>query len=138
MIRRPPRSTRTDTLFPYTTLFRSADPDPGLFQRRARLLAESAVRGGMVRGGAGGADRRVELLRACGRCGDIAVRPEIRCGARDGGRRAGRGAGDALGRRDRETVARLVRARRGGMIMISAPPPDTDPPDPYTGRASCR
>src|SRR3546814_6077574 len=24
MIRRPPRSTRTDTLFPYTTLFRSA------------------------------------------------------------------------------------------------------------------
>src|SRR3546814_10335300 len=25
MIRRPPRSTRTDTLFPYTTLFRSAE-----------------------------------------------------------------------------------------------------------------
>src|SRR3546814_8694241 len=30
MIRRPPRSTRTDTLFPYTTLFRSG--------RRGRLL----------------------------------------------------------------------------------------------------
>src|SRR3546814_267504 len=32
MIRRPPRSTRTDTLFPYTTLFRSArccQPVPG-------------------------------------------------------------------------------------------------------------
>src|SRR3546814_1850694 len=29
MIRRPPRSTRTDTLFPYTTLFRSADVLPG-------------------------------------------------------------------------------------------------------------
>src|SRR3546814_10068234 len=29
MIRRPPRSTRTDTLFPYTTLFRSAD-DPAV------------------------------------------------------------------------------------------------------------
>src|SRR3546814_1173451 len=27
MIRRPPRSTRTDTLFPYTTLFRSIGPD---------------------------------------------------------------------------------------------------------------
>src|SRR3546814_1775976 len=27
MIRRPPRSTRTDTLFPYTTLFRSASVD---------------------------------------------------------------------------------------------------------------
>src|SRR3546814_10955311 len=25
MVRRPPRSTRTDTLFPYTTLFRSSD-----------------------------------------------------------------------------------------------------------------
>src|SRR3546814_10301465 len=28
MIRRPPRSTRTDTLFPYTTLFRSIMPVP--------------------------------------------------------------------------------------------------------------
>src|SRR3546814_5862749 len=28
MIRRPPRSTRTDTLFPYTTLFRSTSPEP--------------------------------------------------------------------------------------------------------------
>src|SRR3546814_9236259 len=30
MIRRPPRSTRTDTLFPYTTLFRSAPTCTGL------------------------------------------------------------------------------------------------------------
>src|SRR3546814_17629494 len=31
MIRRPPRSTRTDTLFPYTTLFRSeGDGQPGV------------------------------------------------------------------------------------------------------------
>src|SRR3546814_10819313 len=29
MIRRPPRSTRTDTLFPYTTLFRSSPQDAG-------------------------------------------------------------------------------------------------------------
>src|SRR3546814_4499734 len=28
MIRRPPRSTRTDTLFPYTTLFRSSYQQP--------------------------------------------------------------------------------------------------------------
>src|SRR3546814_15972747 len=28
MIRRPPRSTRTDTLFPYTTRFRSREGDP--------------------------------------------------------------------------------------------------------------
>src|SRR3546814_1085061 len=31
MIRRPPRSTRTDTLFPYTTLFRSQKPARGEF-----------------------------------------------------------------------------------------------------------
>src|SRR3546814_13886896 len=31
MIRRPPRSTRTDTLFPYTTLFRSASALQGGF-----------------------------------------------------------------------------------------------------------
>src|SRR3546814_8786282 len=31
MIRRPPRSTRTDTIFPYTTLFRS---DAGLLRRQ--------------------------------------------------------------------------------------------------------
>src|SRR3546814_15803882 len=30
MIRRPPRSTRTDTLFPYTTRFRSVDWQPML------------------------------------------------------------------------------------------------------------
>src|SRR3546814_3834486 len=35
MIRRPPRSTRTDTLLPYTTLFRS-DAGPGI-HRRHRL-----------------------------------------------------------------------------------------------------
>src|SRR3546814_8891333 len=37
MIRRPPRSTRTDTLFPYTTLFRSHDDAFGrriLFEQR--------------------------------------------------------------------------------------------------------
>src|SRR3546814_15490304 len=30
MIRRPPRSTRTGPLFPYTTLFRSASPEQGM------------------------------------------------------------------------------------------------------------
>src|SRR3546814_16577811 len=32
MIRRPPRSTRTDTLFPYTTLFRSSGPHVTAFR----------------------------------------------------------------------------------------------------------
>src|SRR3546814_2319320 len=31
MIRRPPRSTRTDTLFPYTTLFRSIFPATSVY-----------------------------------------------------------------------------------------------------------
>src|SRR3546814_4263529 len=61
MIRRPPRSTRTDTLFPYTTLFRSAarsqgsdagltgevaptgDPSPS--RHRATPSAAAAVQG---------------------------------------------------------------------------------------------
>src|SRR3546814_4185974 len=34
MIRRPPRSTRTDTLFPYTTLFRSTSETPIASQLR--------------------------------------------------------------------------------------------------------
>src|SRR3546814_12040304 len=39
MIRRPPRSTRTDTLFPYTTLFRSVEPREcvGMPIRRKRI-----------------------------------------------------------------------------------------------------
>src|SRR3546814_5559143 len=40
MIRRPPRSTRTDTLFPYTTLFRSAvhgRPENDGRRQRARV-----------------------------------------------------------------------------------------------------
>src|SRR3546814_2358009 len=40
MIRRPPRSTRTDTLFPYTTLFRS----PTMRSRELRLNATEAER----------------------------------------------------------------------------------------------
>src|SRR3546814_4519400 len=50
MIRRPPRSTRTDTLFPYTTLFRSAgDADGGDRHRHRcppRMVAASAGRSG--------------------------------------------------------------------------------------------
>src|SRR3546814_19566757 len=54
MIRRPPRSTRTDTLFPYTTLFRSlraqgADRGDGPLhfgeEERARMDARLAAEG---------------------------------------------------------------------------------------------
>src|SRR3546814_16407148 len=39
MIRRPPRSTRTDTLFPYTTLFRSGLGPTGFRQTLQRRFA---------------------------------------------------------------------------------------------------
>src|SRR3546814_9047823 len=43
MIRRPPRSTRTDTLFPYTTLFRSPNTDQTTYwnQTAGRTWAEA-------------------------------------------------------------------------------------------------
>src|SRR3546814_16577520 len=49
MITRPPRSTRTDTLFPYTTLCRSADillgarPWPLIFSARGPLISRPPV-----------------------------------------------------------------------------------------------
>src|SRR3546814_2418656 len=46
MIRRPPRSTRTDTLFPYTTLFRSRDAS-------GRELIRQTLTGPDIQQGAG-------------------------------------------------------------------------------------
>src|SRR3546814_12993713 len=44
MIRRPPRSTRTDTLFPYTTLFRSARVEADVARDQlARRIARGAA-----------------------------------------------------------------------------------------------
>src|SRR3546814_6168952 len=67
MIRRPPRSTRTDTLFPYTTLFRSV----------ARLRA-----GGLHDGGERGVieelgDRRVDTLATLARVLDLHPRQPL-------------------------------------------------------------
>src|SRR3546814_16671527 len=42
MRRRPPRSTRTDTLFPYTTLFRSHRVEHAQFRRSQRLFLDGA------------------------------------------------------------------------------------------------
>src|SRR3546814_8890549 len=53
-IRRPPRSTRTDTLFPYTTLFRSSRPT-GLPPRHRRQAGGSGCRS------------RGDWFRSCGR-----------------------------------------------------------------------
>src|SRR3546814_5547214 len=43
MIRRPPRSTRTDTLFPYTTLFRSRSRGSGRGGRVARIDGDASL-----------------------------------------------------------------------------------------------
>src|SRR3546814_1656734 len=72
MIRRPPRSTRTDTLFPYTTLFRSSCKRRGWFDDKrlspphARLrLRDHRGRGRPCRdtAGGGGAVARREPVR---------------------------------------------------------------------------
>src|SRR3546814_4735567 len=61
MIRRPPRSTRTDTLFPYTTLFRSTDLGNALERNN------TSVGGGFVnRNGEGLAVRSDALVRNAG------------------------------------------------------------------------
>src|SRR3546814_6038517 len=59
MIRRPPRSTRTDTLFPYTTLFRSA-VEPRARRQSHRIFpvrpgGDAALRGARAAGGFAGA-----------------------------------------------------------------------------------
>src|SRR3546814_2286728 len=89
MLLRPPRSTRTDTLVPYTTLFRSA---------RRRDAVEAAGR----------ADHRRDLRLARRAAG-------AQCAQRDVGlrRRAGRGAERARGATGgTDLVARAGRARR--------------------------
>src|SRR3546814_7044701 len=49
MIRRPPRSTRTDTLFPYTTLFRSAGRQAPATRLRARRDSVETITVGLCR-----------------------------------------------------------------------------------------
>src|SRR3546814_8002188 len=67
IVRQPPRSTRTDTLYPYTTLFRSADrPYPGLAGHR------QSARGNRghhlyAQGGIRNARPRVEQIAGRGR-----------------------------------------------------------------------
>src|SRR3546814_15241912 len=52
MIRRPPRSTRTDTLFPYTTLFRSTT-DPVARRRATYQACQASCSQNQSKGGAG-------------------------------------------------------------------------------------
>src|SRR3546814_14653665 len=72
MIRRPPRSTRTDTLFPYTTLFRSRLKElvqPGAAQAELPKDSADLALGRLdhfrnANGGSPTAEVRVEMQRA--------------------------------------------------------------------------
>src|SRR3546814_2559974 len=109
MIRRPPRSTRTDTLFPYTTLFRSAavasrDPRAGAGIARSRPVGRSG------QAAAGAAFRRAAATRGAG--------------ARAGGRSDLAAARRAVRRARREgaqgiapLAARLPRSRRADLDL---------------------
>src|SRR3546814_3199811 len=84
MIRRPPRSTRTDTLFPYTTLFRSGEVvesgSPSCVRRRLRTPRAADAAAAAAAATAGNRRRpRMPGARGAGR----------RCGqGRPGGRRS--------------------------------------------------
>src|SRR3546814_18522659 len=121
MIRRPPRSTRTDTLFPYTTLFRSEDQqaeDMGTVRGewfhhdRARYHAEGHRGDGRVRA-AKSRDR--EDHRKIERVGDARAQPRVQHHA-DDRREADPDDGPAI------TVHRSATAR-------------PDVPSPSTGNA---
>src|SRR3546814_20948133 len=60
MIRRPPRSTRTDTLFPYTTLFRSVIDDQYAQPRHVQWLVGGRRRGDLRTGRRGHRDVHAE------------------------------------------------------------------------------
>src|SRR3546814_14553768 len=70
MIRRPPRSTRTDTLFPYTTLFRSRIERHRLEIREARIARPEIVDRDPQ---AGAAQRREQ----CGRRAELVAQPRL-------------------------------------------------------------
>src|SRR3546814_1159433 len=66
MIRRPPRSTRTDTLFPYTTLFRSGEPGRHLVRVGDQVAVGQHRRLGDAGGAAGGLQDRHVIGRGSG------------------------------------------------------------------------
>src|SRR3546814_8813405 len=79
MIRRPPRSTRTDTLFPYTTLFRSEvgrDHRPPVFRRHA-VQGAVARDAGVVHQDVDRAELSLHLGDACLAGGEIADIPFV-------------------------------------------------------------
>src|SRR3546814_15720445 len=103
MIRRPPRSTRTDTLFPYTTRFRSDTGHRDHHFRRAveagngvRPIRQSArISGEDIPGRRGGSDTMRTILLLAAANGAVAAAPALaqtppQSGPDEIGRAAGR------------------------------------------------
>src|SRR3546814_158105 len=94
MIRRPPRSTRTDTLFPYTTLFRSTARHPDLAcPCRIQVSARWAVIGPVGQFRVIALHHRIafmplEVLRITS-LGELIYRPEVAPGTEPVGEREG-------------------------------------------------
>src|SRR3546814_15201767 len=88
MIRRPPRATRTDNRFPYTTLFRSCAGGAEGYDVERPAFAGHAILIGVIPGIVGKAadiaTRAVTLgLRERGRRGDQRLEPLVRVGIGD-------------------------------------------------------
>src|SRR3546814_14085992 len=92
MLRRPPRSTRTYTLCPYTTLFRSEEEQPGVAVRKIErpiaaenLAGRTGRPGGVLRDGDDQRHRAAVAIVQCARGASLIGHPE----------RPGRRKGDA-------------------------------------------
>src|SRR3546814_1713185 len=133
MIRRPPRSTRTDTLFPYTTLFRSAVhhvaiPDrAGEFGDETALLFELAGRT---------VDARQALLlqqavdrRACQAAGGHAASSlqQLAELANRASRVVLLGGHDGLLHRERQLALAAIAARSGRQAFAALAPVGVEP-----------
>src|SRR3546814_11188291 len=123
MIRRPPRSTRTDTLFPYTTLFRSCRFV--LDKLAVAVGAISAIRpGASGKRSASGICRRVGGKRS--RRDGLPMRPEACSGEAeladeaDPQRQAMRGSGDWL-LQPKQTFPAVLRAYSHLGLVSSRP-----------------
>src|SRR3546814_16142769 len=119
MIRRPPRSTRTDTLFPYTTLFRSADATSRRHPSREHL-SPARIRRWTARLAIDGARVSHSRRQLSDHYGTADRRAE------------GTGAGSAL------LLSRSSRCRRWPAVVVRRYLAGISPRLDEIGRASCR
>src|SRR3546814_1780097 len=122
MIRLPPRSTRTDTLFPFTTLFRSCRKEGCREGGAFAQLASPARAARLLRTRAAGGYRRgiAQRAAACARSAACAGQSDRGdgAGARDDGGDPQRGRFRALGRGGGESVGWLDSRRESGWSAI--------------------